>query len=1132
MKNSKFLDFVTKPVFIGLLVFCFLLLLTQYLAYERYLLVRETETRELNNEANAAKERIQTILSYNLSTAQTLAFIVQKYGVPNDFDSVGATLLRSNKFVDAVQLVEGSVITHVYPREGNEVIIGYDILKDSVQNSGVLTTIKTKHFFWAGPIKLKQGGIGIVGRQPLFKDNKFKGFSAVIIRLSTFLKAVGIDSNTTNGFYYQLSRANDDGSEVFFLQNHQSYKNALVVPAKIPNGEWKLYVGTKNRATLFFALTFSLLGIILSISGGLFSWYFARQPKELSKLVEEKTRQLSTAFTEKGIALSRITDAVLSVDINGHITFVNQTAQQRLFVENKPVDSEHEIIGKKVWDVYKGVRETIFWKKFQETLRTQKNIEVEGFFEPTNRWLLMKMYPSSDGITIYSRDISESKKAEQEILFEKNLSDSIINTLPGIFYLYDRSGKFIRWNKNFETISGYSAEEIGSDNPPDFFDTQEKKVVVEKIKEATQTGIADAEVQFYTKDKKKIPYYFNGRAVNLYGKDYLIGMGIDISKRKKAEQGVIQSEEQYRSLIENLPDIIMRLDLEEKVQFINYTEGGFTREQIIGSSAYNFVLPEYHDLVREKHRKVIATKTSQSYETVSVGHDGIKRWFLTNVGPIIVQGKVSGITLITRDISERKRIEQQILEEKNLSVSIINSLPGIFYLYDRNGKFIRCNKNFETISGYTWDEISTMHPLDFFDLDEKQLLMTKINEVFEKGSSDVEACFFTKTKTKIPYYFTGHIATIDGFDYLIGMGIDITESQKAQKEIIIEKNLSESIINSLPGVFYMADVNGNLLRWNKNFEFVSGYGRVELENMRVAQFVDVDEQPNLLLKKQLAISEGVSDTEANFLTKQKQKIPYHFTSVLATYEEQPRLLGVGIDITERKKAEEEIQKSRSELRQLSAYLQTIREEERTGIAREIHDELGQQLTALKMDTSWLTRKIVAEDEVLHEKLSGMTTLIDDTVKTVRRISTGLRPGILDDLGLIAALEWQSGEFKKRAGIPCYVTTNLEDTFLEKNISTGIFRVYQEALTNIMRHAQATLVETSILKVNSSLVVSIRDNGKGFDIHEVKTKNTLGILGMKERALMFGGELDIKSKKGEGTEIILKVPLSSHDNPQA
>ncbi len=235
------------------------------------------------------------------------------------------------------------------------------------------------------------------------------------------------------------------------------------------------------------------------------------------------------------------------------------------------------------------------------------------------------------------------------------------------------------------------------------------------------------------------------------------------------------------------------------------------------------------------------------------------------------------------------------------------------------------------------------------------------------------------------------------------------------------------------------------------------------------------------------------------------------------------------DISRRKKAEEEIKKTTEQLRQLTSRLQNIREEERTRIAREIHDELGQQLTGLKMDASWIGKKTAIEEGALQKRISGMISLIDDTIITVRRIASELRPSILDDLGLIAALEWQTQEFEKRTAITSYFKNYTSDFNPEKELSTTIFRVYQEALTNITRYAQAKEVKTTIEIKNDYIILIIKDNGCGFDVNEVKAKNSLGLIGMNERALLFNGTLIIESQKSKGTTISLQIPLINAEN---
>ena len=215
-----------------------------------------------------------------------------------------------------------------------------------------------------------------------------------------------------------------------------------------------------------------------------------------------------------------------------------------------------------------------------------------------------------------------------------------------------------------------------------------------------------------------------------------------------------------------------------------------------------------------------------------------------------------------------------------------------------------------------------------------------------------------------------------------------------------------------------------------------------------------------------------------------------------------------------------------ELRELAAHLQNIREEERAAIAREIHDELGQQLTGLKMDMSWITKKMSTSDDILKQKIEHSVELLSKTINVVRKIATELHPSILDDLGLIDAIQWQSHEFEKRSGIK----TEFNYSFLPqnpgKNIITGIFRIYQESLTNIARHAEAEKIFTKLEYKNGQIILNIKDNGKGFDVLKFHNKKTLGILSMKERTLMMGGKYIIKSEIGKGTSIFVSVPYTN------
>jgi len=236
-----------------------------------------------------------------------------------------------------------------------------------------------------------------------------------------------------------------------------------------------------------------------------------------------------------------------------------------------------------------------------------------------------------------------------------------------------------------------------------------------------------------------------------------------------------------------------------------------------------------------------------------------------------------------------------------------------------------------------------------------------------------------------------------------------------------------------------------------------------------------------------------------------------------------RMVGTVQDITERKLVEERLRSSREQLRNLSAHLDTVREQERTSIAREIHDELGQSLTALKMDISWLRNKY-REYEPLSEKTKAMIKLIDSTIRTVKRISSELRPVVLDDLGLIAAIEWQAEEFQKRTGIVCEVNFTPDDIILDRGISTAIFRILQEALTNVIRHAEATKVRVSLEEKDSEILLSVEDNGKGVTEKQITDPKSFGLIGMRERVHFFSGKVRITGARNKGTSLVISIPI--------
>jgi signal transduction histidine kinase len=243
-----------------------------------------------------------------------------------------------------------------------------------------------------------------------------------------------------------------------------------------------------------------------------------------------------------------------------------------------------------------------------------------------------------------------------------------------------------------------------------------------------------------------------------------------------------------------------------------------------------------------------------------------------------------------------------------------------------------------------------------------------------------------------------------------------------------------------------------------------------------------------------------------------------------------RALRESIERKERHQAEIKLRHSNERLRALTAYLQHVREEERTRIARQVHDELGQALTGLKLDLSWLAGHLPRGSRTLQQKAQTLSAGIDTTIQTVRRISTDLRPGILDNLGLLAAIEWQAQEFQLRTGIPCTVTTTVPETMWDQEFSTAFFRIFQETLTNIIRYAAASRVEVTLTVEADQLVLVINDNGRGISEAEITGPKSIGLIGMRERASLLAGEVTFSGIPGQGTTVTVRIPLSAAKIP--
>ncbi len=349
-------------------------------------------------------------------------------------------------------------------------------------------------------------------------------------------------------------------------------------------------------------------------------------------------------------------------------------------------------------------------------------------------------------------------------------------------------------------------------------------------------------------------------------------------------------------------------------------------------------------------------------------------------------------------------------------------------------------------------------------------------------------------------------------------------SEESSREIE-ERYLT--ILNSIEEGYFEVDLDGNLTFFNDPLWKLFGVHRDELMGANIRKFTDQQGavKGRQVLQRVYATGKPIRGFNWDLARKDGTRIRVESSISLIKDAAGTRVgfRGTVWDITERTWAEEELRRSRERLRNLVDHLQSVREEEKAAIAREIHEELGQVLAALAMDLSWLENRLPEDQKHLLEKTKAMSKLINRNIQTVQRISEELRPGMLDDLGLTEAMEWQAEEFQNRTGIKCELVLDPEGIVVDRDRSTALFRIFREMLTNVARHAAATSVEVRLKEQMDHISLRLRDNGKGIEERQISSGRSFGLMEMRKRAEHFGGSFQINGVRGKGTTVEVRIP---------
>ncbi len=744
-----------------------------------------------------------------------------------------------------------------------------------------------------------------------------------------------------------------------------------------------------------------------------------------------------------------------------------------------------------------------------------------------NAWLLNK------------RDILK-KQTEDALRDSEQHIQAIFHNAPDAVVVIDNQGIITKWNLEAEKIFGWKEDEVRGQPLGEL-------IISEQFKEADKSGLKyfiavgsdtapehAVDICAKRKNSSELDVSLRTSPVILGQKQFFICFIRDITDRKQIEKKLKTFNEELskqvedktselRDIFERITDGFIALDKDFRYTYVNKKVGELTHRDpasLIGKNIWDeFPMVVDSSTYHAFHK---ALKEQQFVNNTDY-YAPLDLWQSNFIYP-----SANGLSIFIRDISEQKKAETEINKAKDLADKLIDSLPGVFYFYDATGKFIRWNKEFEQATGYSSEEIAGMHPTEFFPDKEKDYIAGRIEGVFVNGINDAEANFLTKSGKLVPYYFKAVLINFEDKPCLLGNGIDIAERKKVESELIASEQKYKLLFESNPLPMWMLNLpEYNVSDVNTAALLQYGYTKEEFLNLSVFDF-----RPKEDIEKFKAVTNtafrGIHHAGVWRHKKKDETILYiDIITYDINYKGQQTRLVLANNITEKHIAEEKLKESYDAIRKLTEHIQNVREEERLHMAREIHDELGQLLTILKMDVSWLNKRTDPDNMIAKDKLGEILSVIDTTVKTVRRIASELRPSLLDDLGLVAAMEWHLEEFEKRSGILKELYIPETEILLPDSLKIGIFRIFQESLTNVARHSDATKVIVSLIPDQKQLILTIKDNGKGFEEKE-SVKKTLGLLGMKERSQMMGGQYSISGIQGEGTTVTVIVPLPAAD----
>ena len=697
-------------------------------------------------------------------------------------------------------------------------------------------------------------------------------------------------------------------------------------------------------------------------------------------------------------------------------------------------------------------------------------------------------------------------------------------------------GRFLMANPSYQRITGFSEAELRGLTPLDITDEADRPATQQRISQLTTGGPRQFQIEkrYRRKDGSVIWVRSTVSLIPASPRSprCLLMTAEDITDRIRATDALRQQNEILQKVFDHVPLLISLFGSDGQIKLVNRQWEhtlGWTLEEIRDRGIDIFV--ECYPDPRQRQEVVdfIVAATGEWRDFKPRARDGRTldtMW--TNVR--LSDGTAIGIGA---EITERKRAEEALRESERRLRRLAENIREVLWMVDPNaGRVLYVNPAYEQVWGRTCESL-------YRDW------RSSVEAIHPEDRPRLLAAIYAQGRDAMPIETTYRVIRPDGsvrwvwdrsfpvrdaageIYRFVGIAEDVTESRQVAEQLRrSEFYLAQSERLSHIGTWAVRIPSREINFWSQEHYRIFGFdpekGLPTLEEALARLHAD-DQAARKLINQMLA---EPKDFEADYRIVLPGGHIRHLHSVghpvLNDAGELVEFIGIVQDVTERKRVEGALRRSLKRLHAVGARMERVREEERTRLAREIHDELGQALTGIKMDLRSMFDRPPAGKE-RRRRSQVILQGVDDAIQSVRRIATELRPGILDDLGLVAAVDWAAQEFAKRTGTKCTLSLPRKDLAIEPEVATALFRILQETLTNIARHSGATEFSVRLAEEDSHLSLEIHDNGRGFEEPLMGSGRSLGILGMQERAFLLGGSLTISTLPEEGVTVTARIP---------